>query len=213
MKIVQINTVCSTGSTGKIAVDLYYISNKEHHESFIAYGRGTAPEGIQGYKIGNPFDFGCHVLINFFLGKSGFGSKQVTQRFLRWLGLVQPDLLHLHNLHGFYIHVGMLFEYIKTHNIPVIWTLHDCWPLTGQCAFFEQANCYKWKTACSSCPIYRSDYPYSLFKDNSRQNYILKKSSFTGVKNLTIVTPSNWLADIVKKSFLKEYSITVIPND
>lgn len=212
MKIVQINTVCGTGSTGKITADLYHIANKEHHESFIAYGRGTAPKGIQGFKIGNPLDFGCHVLINFFLGKSGFGSRQVTKRFLRWLDLVQPDLLHLHNLHGFYIHVGILFEYIKTHNIPVVWTLHDCWPMTGQCAFFDQADCYKWKTACSNCPIYRSDYPYSLFKDNSRQNYILKKTSFTGVKNLTIVTPSNWLADIVRQSFLKDYPITVIPN-
>lgn len=212
MKIVQINTVYGTGSTGKIAADLYHIANNQNHNSFIAYGRRTAPEDIHGFKIGNPLDFGCHVLVNFFLGKSGFGSRQVTYRFLKWLDTVQPDILHLHNLHGFYIHVGILFDYIKTNNIPVVWTFHDCWPMTGQCAFFDQVNCCKWKTECSDCPVYRSDYPYSLFKDNSRQNYILKKSSFTGVKNLTIVTPSNWLADIARQSFLKEYPIIVIPN-
>lgn len=212
MKIVQINTVCGTGSTGKIAVDLYHIADQSGNEPIIAYGRGTAPENIQSFKIGNTMDFGHHVLINFFLGKSGFGSKTVTKRFLKWLDKVKPDVLHLHNLHGFYIHVGMLFEYIKAHNIPVVWTLHDCWPLTGQCAHFDYADCDKWQTACHHCPIYRSNYPYSLFRDNSRQNYILKRSSFTGVKNMTIVTPSNWLADIVKKSYLQEYPVKVIPN-
>lgn len=212
MKIVQINTVCNTGSTGKIAADLYYIAEKAGDTPFIAYGRGTAPKEINSFKIGNPIDFMHHVLINFFLGKSGFGSKTVTVRFLKWLDEVKPDVLHLHNLHGFYIHVEMLFEYIKIHHIPTVWTLHDCWPLTGQCAHFDYAGCTKWQTACKHCPIYRSNYPYSLFRDNSRQNYELKKAAFTGVENLTIVTPSNWLADIVKKSFLREYPVMTIPN-
>lgn len=212
MKIVQINTVCGTGSTGKIVVDLYHIAEREGHETYVAYGRGKASADIQGVKIGNIFDFGCHVLINFFLGKSGFGSRKNTRRFLKWLDKIEPDILHLHNLHGFYIHVGLLFDYIKAHNIPVIWTLHDCWPLTGQCAHFDYTNCDKWQTGCYDCPIYRSDYPYSLFRDNSCQNYLLKKNAFTNVKNMTIVTPSHWLADIVKKSYLQEYPVTEIPN-
>lgn len=212
MKIVQINTVCNTGSTGKIAADLYHISEQTGNTPFLAYGRGTAPSEIHSFKIGNMLDFGHHVLINFFLGQSGFGSKTVTKRFLKWLDKIKPDILHLHNLHGFYIHVGMLFEYIKAHRIPVIWTLHDCWPLTGQCAHFDYIECIKWQTACHDCPIYRSNYPYSLFRDNSRQNYKLKKAAFTGVKNMIIVTPSNWLADIVRKSYLQEYPVSVIPN-
>lgn len=212
MKIVQINTVCNTGSTGKIAADLYHIAEQAGHISFFAFGRGTAPTEMQSFKIGNTLDFGTHVLTNFFLGKSGFGSKAVTRRFLKWLDEINPDLLHLHNLHGFYIHVGMLFDYIKAHHIPVTWTLHDCWPLTGQCAYFDYIDCIKWQTACHDCSIYRSNYPYSLFHDNSRQNYILKKAAFTGVKNMTIVTPSNWLADIVQKSYLHEYPVAVIPN-
>lgn len=212
MKIVQINTVCGTGSTGKIAVDLYHLSEQRGYNPFVAYGRGSAPVDVQGYKIGNTLDFGFHVLKNFCFGNSGFGSAVMTRRFLKWLDTIKPDILHLHNLHGFYIHVKMLFEYIKSHHIPVVWTLHDCWPLTGQCAHFDYAGCSKWRTACHHCPIYRSDYPYSLFRDNSRQNFILKKASFTGVKNMTIVTPSNWLADIVKNSFLNEYPVKVIPN-
>jgi len=212
MKIVYVNTVCGTGSTGKITVDLYRIAKQAGHAPFISYGRGSADAALSSYKIGNIIDFGSHVLINFFLGKSGFGSKTVTKRFLKWLDEIKPDLLHLHNLHGFYLHVGMLFEYIKTHNIPVVWTLHDCWPLTGQCAFFDYANCSKWQTTCCNCPIYRSNYPYSLFKDNSKWNFNTKKNVFSSISNLTIVTPSNWLADIVRKSYLSEYPVAVIPN-
>lgn len=212
MKVIQVNTVSHTGSTGKIATALYQITEENGHLPFIAYGRGNAPSDISGYKIGNFFDFGTHVLVNFFQGKSGFGSRYVTQKFLDWLDVKKPDILHLHNLHGFYINVEMLFDYIKQHNIPVVWTLHDCWPLTGQCAYFDYACCEKWKTGCFQCPIYKTEYPYSLFRDNSRNNYITKKSTFTGVQNMVIVTPSNWLAEIVRSSFLKEYAVQVIPN-
>ena len=212
MRIVEINTVNGIGSTGKIAVALYQLAKNENHTPYIAYGRGSSPANIDSYKIGNTLDFGVHVLSNFFLGNSGFASKKNTIKFLHWLDTIQPDILHLHNLHGFYIHVGLLFDYIKQHDIPVIWTLHDCWPFTGQCAYFDYANCDKWKTQCYNCPIYRSDYPYSLFKDNSRQNYKQKKEAFTGVRNMTIVTPSHWLASLVKDSFLKEYPVKVIHN-
>ena len=212
MKIVQINTVCGTGSTGKIAVALYKLSEMEGYHPFIAYGRGNAPSNVRGYKIGNILDFGVHVLSNFFLGNSGFASKTVTKHFLNWLDNIQPDIIHLHNLHGFYLHMELLFDYIKTHNIPTIWTLHDCWSFTGQCAHFDYINCTKWQTNCFDCPIFRSDYPYSLFKDNSRQNYINKRMAFTGVKNMIIVTPSNWLSNLVKISYLKDYQVETIHN-
>lgn len=212
MRIVEINTVNGTGSTGKIAVALYKLAETNGYEPYIAYGRGNSPIGIQSYKIGNIFDFGIHVLSNFFLGNSGFSSKYVTKKFLKWLDTIQPDILHLHNLHGFYIHVEMLFDYIKNHNIPVIMTLHDCWTFTGQCAHFDYTNCKKWKNHCYSCPIFRSDYPYSLFKDNSKQNYILKKAAFTNVTQMQIVTPSNWLTNLVKQSYLKNYPVKTIYN-
>lgn len=212
MKIIQINTVYETGSTGKIAAALYDLARAEGHDAYAAYGRGHVSPDIKSYKISNPVDFSFHVLINFFCGKSGFGSKTVTKRFLKWLDSVHPDILHLHNLHGFYLHVGMFFDYIKSHNLPVIWTLHDCWPMTGQCAFFDQIACEKWKNGCCDCPIYRTQYPYSLFKDNSRENYTVKKEVFTNVKDMTIVTPSKWLAGIVSNSYLKDYPVKVIYN-
>lgn len=212
MRIVQINTVCGTGSTGKIALDLYHLAENAGHTCYFAFGRGTAPADIHSYKIGNFFDFGCHVMLNFFKGKSGFGSNHVTKQFLKWLDQIHPDLLHLHNLHGFYLNIEMLFAYIKANHIKAVWTLHDCWSFTGQCAYFDYAGCSKWITGCHDCPIYRSDYPYSLFCDNSRQNYIQKKAAFTGVKDMTIVTPSSWLASLVRQSYLQEYPVKVIPN-
>ena len=212
MKLVEINTVNGTGSTGKIAISLYKLAESDGNEPYIAYGRGKSPVGIRSFKIGNMADFGIHVLSNFILGNSGFASRVVTKRFLKWLDNIQPDLLHLHNLHGFYIHIGMLFDYIKNRNIPVIMTLHDCWTFTGQCSHFDYISCDKWKKQCFSCPIYRSDYPYSLFRDNSRHNYRNKKEAFSNIPKMIIVTPSNWLSNLVKQSFLKNYYITTIYN-
>ncbi len=212
MRIVEINTVCDTGSTGRIAAGVARIARQRGHEVYFAYGRGHHPEDISGYKIGNRIDFVFHVLLNFFKGKSGFGSKLVTKRFIGWLDYIQPDVIHLHNLHGFYIHVGMLFEYIKRHDIRVIWTLHDCWPFTGQCAYFDYAECDKWKDGCYDCPIYRTNYPYSLFCDNSKANYQKKKELFAGVSRLLIVTPSSWLNSLVRESFLGDYDSRIINN-
>ncbi len=212
MKILEINTVCDKGSTGRIAAGVARCASAAGHEVFFAYGRGNHPEDICGYRIGNPIDFACHVLINFFGGKSGFGSRFVTRKFLKWVDGIQPDVIHLHNLHGFYIHVGILFDYIKKKGIPVIWTLHDCWPFTGQCAHFDYAGCERWREGCHDCPIYRTDYPYSLFSDSSRQNYLVKKSLFTCVNTMVVVTPSMWLEKLVRESFLKDYEVRTINN-
>lgn len=212
MKILIINTVYGTGSTGRICAHLYEYAKKSGHLPYIGYGRNEGPDGTNSFKIGNHSDFFLHVLSNFFHGNSGFASAGVTRKFLKWIDLIHPDLIHLHNIHGFYLNVPLLFEYIKARDIPVIWTLHDCWPLTGQCAYFDYAGCDKWKTQCHHCPQFRTSYPYSLFKDNSRQNYLNKRNAFLGVPRLTIVTPSKWLAGLVSQSFLAGYQTRVIPN-
>ncbi len=212
MRILELNTVCDTGSTGRIAAEVARLAKQRGHDVWFAYGRGTHPSDIQGYKIGNRIDFICHVFLNFVRGKSGFGSRLVTKRFLRWLDTIRPDIIHIHNLHGFYIHIGVLFEYIKVNDISVVWTLHDCWSFTGQCAFFDYVGCDKWKVGCYKCPIYRTEYPYSLFCDNSKENYYEKRKAFTGVNNLIVVTPSKWISDLVKDSFLKEYEVRIINN-
>lgn len=212
MKIVQVNTVCGSGSVGRIVVDLYKIAEDAGMECLAAYGRGTAPAGISGYLIGSRTDFYCHVLRNFFRGESGFGSKGATERFIKWLKTQKPDVIHLHNIHGFYLQVERLFAYLKETEVKVIWTLHDCWPFTGHCAYFDYAGCGKWKEGCHHCAQHVRAYPYAIFRDNSKQAYLDKKRAFTGVKNLIVVTPSEWLERLVKQSFLREYDVRVIPN-
>lgn len=212
MKIVQVNTVCSTGSTGRICTALYQLAEDLDFTAYIAYGRGTSPKEINSYKIGSKPDFYFHVLRNFFRGESGFGSSRQTIKFINWIREVQPDIIHLHNIHGFYLNIEILFDYLKNCNIPVIWTLHDCWSFTGHCAYFSYVKCNKWLDGCHSCPQYRNSYPYSIFKDNSKDSYLRKKEAFTNVPNLTLVTPSKWLHELVMRSFLKNYPCTVIPN-
>ena len=212
MKIVQINTVCGKGSVGRITVDLYHVLENAKEEPLIAYGRDKAPEGMNTYKIGTKFDFYIHVLGNFFTGKNGFFSKKQTLKLIQWLEKEKPDVIHLHNIHGFYLQVELLFSYLKEHNIPVVWTFHDCYPFTGHCAYFDYAGCDKWKTECDVCKYHAEVYPYALFKDNAKWSYYVKKAAFTGHENLTIVTPSTWLSELVKQSFLKEYPVRIIPN-
>lgn len=212
MKIAQINTVCGNGSVGRITVDIYHALKKSGHEGKIYYGRRTAPETAETEKIGTNLDMGIHVLSTFVTGTHGFNSKGQTRKLIEGLKAYDPDLIHIHNIHGFYLNVEMLFAYFKECGKPIIWTLHDCWSFTGHCAYFDFVACDQWKTECKSCPQYRNSYPYALFKDGCQENYARKRKAFQGVKGLTIVTPSRWLGELVKESYLKEYPVKVIPN-
>lgn len=212
MKILQINTVCGSGSVGRITVDIVHALEAQGDEGRIAYGRRTAPEGVPAFKFGSSLDMGVHVLHTFFAGTHGFASTGQTRKLIAKIREYDPDIIHLHNIHGFYLDVEALFSYLKEAGKPVVWTLHDCWSFTGHCAHFDYIGCEKWKTQCEHCPQYRSVYPYALFKDNSRENYQRKKAAFTGVPSLTVVTPSAWLASKVRESYLKEYPVRVVPN-
>lgn len=211
MKILQINSVCGVGSTGRIATDLYKVIEEAGHECVIAYGRGTAPEGIKTIKIGTNFDNYMHVAKTRIFDKHGFGSTKATKEFIKKVEEYNPDVIHLHNIHGYYINIEILFEYLKRANKKVIWTLHDCWSFTGHCAYFDYVGCDKWKNGCKECPQ-KKEYPNSLLIDNSEWNFNKKKDIFTGVRDLTIVTPSKWLARLVKESYLSEYKVKVINN-
>lgn len=211
MKVLQINSVCGYGSTGRIATDIYKVLEEQGHECLIAYGRGTAPKGINSIKIGINLDNYIHVAKTRLLDKHGFSSTKATKEFIKKVKEYNPDVIHLHNIHGYYINIELLFNYLKEANKPVIWTLHDCWAFTGHCAYFDYVGCNKWKIGCNKCPQ-KSSYPESLFIDNSKYNYEKKKELFSGIKNMTIVTPSKWLANLVKESFLKEYDVKVINN-
>lgn len=211
MKVLQINSVCGVGSTGRIATDLYKVLEEQGHQCIIAYGRGTAPDGIKTIKIGTDFDNYIHVAKTRIFDKHGFGSTRATKEFIKRIEEYNPDVIHLHNIHGYYINIEILFEYLKKANKKVVWTLHDCWAFTGHCTYFDYVGCSKWKGECSKCPQ-KKEYPNSLVIDNSKRNFKKKKKLFTGVKDLTIVTPSKWLAGLVRESYLSEYNLEVINN-
>ena len=123
----------------------------------------------------------------------GLGSKNVTEKFVKEISCINPDIVHLHNIHGYYMNYPVLFNCLEQLDIPVVWTFHDCWPFTGHCSYFDSVGCEKWKIECHSCPKTKA-YPKSLFLDNSRDNFISKKKFFTSLEKMHVVTPSNWLA-------------------
>ena len=213
MKILMINSVCGIRSTGRICTDLADVLTAQGHECKIAYGRETVPEKYKKYavRIGNDLDVNMHALKSRAFDNAGFGSRRVTERFIKWVIQFDPDIIHLHNIHGYYINIEVLFDYLRTCGKKIIWTLHDCWSFTGHCSYFDFAQCSKWITKCGKC-IQKKEYPESIWIDRSAKNYIRKQQLFTNIDNLVIVTPSQWLASLVKKSFLTEYPIRIIHN-
>lgn len=214
MKILQINSVCGIRSTGRICTDIADLLNTNGHECKIAYGRNVLPDcyNFLGVKIGTKLDVFLHLIITRIFDRTGFGSKRSTKKFLKWVEEYNPDVIHIHNLHGYYIHIGLLFNYIKKYNKPVVWTLHDCWAFTGHCSHFDYINCQKWSTGgCFSCPK-KHNYPSSFVFDNSKSNFKRKQEIFSNVQNMTVVAPSKWLGGLVEKSYLHNYPIKVIKN-
>ncbi len=211
MRILQINSVWGIGSTGRIASGIHDMLLNKGHESYIAYGRDVPRKSDTYIKIGSNLDNYIHFALTRIFDKHGFGSCKATKNFIKKIAHLDPDIIHLHNIHGYYLNIKYIFNYLKESGKPVVWTLHDCWSFTGHCAYFDYIGCNKWKIGCYDCPEKRS-YPASIFFDSSRSNYQEKKEIFTGVKNLTIVTPSKWLAGLVKQSFFKEYPVKVIYN-
>lgn len=214
MRILLINT-SNFGSTGNIMLDIgkTVAESGKNNSSYylVAKSRSNLKKHINNrFFIGTIFERNLHLLLSYITGLSGCFSRVSTKSALNKFKNNPPDIIHLHNLHNCYINLPLLFRYIKKHNIRVVWTLHDCWSFTGHCPHFDMIGCDKWTTGCFKCPQYR-EYPQSLF-DNSKFMYSLKKKWFTGVKNMTVVTPSKWLASLVKQSYLKDYPVKVINN-
>ena len=211
MKVFLINSDSGYGSTGRITNDLSRAIIENGSEVRIGYGRDCTEDLPYNIKIGSKLHVYLHVLKTRLFDLQGFGSKKVTKSFLRKVKKFQPDIIHLHNIHGSYINIELLFEFIKENKIPTIWTLHDCWSFTGHCSYYSNVNCYKWETMCYDC-VQKKCYPASILVDNSTNNFKHKKEIFNGVQNLTITTVSQWLKDEVSRSFLSNYIIRVIPN-
>lgn len=211
MKIVEINTVC-VGSTGNIMLQVAQLAQKKGHQAYAFFRAWHLRYSVDDFQQQVGF-FGenvLHRIVAPILGCEGILSYFGTKQMVKKLKKINPDVIHLHNLHGFYINLPMLFKYIKKNNIKVVWTLHDCWAFTGHCPHFTFVGCDKWKTGCHHCPQPRV-YP-KMYLDTSKWMYKKKKQWFTGIRDITIVTPSQWLADLVKQSFLKEYPVKVIHN-
>ena len=207
-KLVQINVVCN-GSTGRIMTQIQQKAEKQGWETYCFYGRGK-PSNDRCYRISNKLDILWSAFLTRFLGKHGYGCKRATKRLVKQLEAINPDIIQLHNIHGYYLHLETLFYYLKKCNKKIIWTLHDCWAFTGHCAHFTMKKCDKWQTQCQCC-IQKNMYPKSYI-DTSKSEYQKKKEIFTKINNLEIVVPSIWLSNLVKKSFLKEYPVHVIYN-
>lgn len=207
MKIVQINATCSVGSTGKICEEIGNLLDERGDESYVYYVSGES--GYHGaVKYMTPKELKSASLKSRVLGNWGFNSKKATERLINDLDRLSPDIVHLHNIHGHNCDLGSLLGFLKEKNKKVIWTFHDCWAFTGYCMHFDMIGCDKWKTECSRCPQKKE---YSWFLDRSRELFDKKKSLLNGM-DLTIVTPSRWLSEQVKESFLSEYKRSVIPN-
>lgn len=211
MKIIQINSVCGYGSTGRIVTDLYEMIESQGAECLAIYGRGDSPKGINAIKVSSNFDNKIHGIRTRLTGRHGFGSASATKKLIDIVRKDPPDIIHLHNIHGYYLNIEILFRYLKEVDIPVVWTLHDCWSFTGHCSHFDYIGCQRWKKKCYHCPQ-KSQYPKSILFDSSLRNYEQKKYLFTSLKRLQIVTPSVWLQGMVQQSFLKKCPVKVIYN-
>jgi len=209
-KILSINST-SRGSTGRIMCQITRLAREAGYDAHMAHARGEELSDEKSIKIGRKVDIYWHGLVTRVSGKHGFSSKRATKIFLKKVDEIEPNLIHLHNIHGYYLNIELLFRYIKAKRIPVIWTFHDCWAFTGHCAHFDYVGCDKWKTGCHKCPQLKM-YPRSLFFDHSEESYWKKKELFENVENMTIVTPSKWLSDLVGQSFLKHYETAIINN-
>jgi glycosyltransferase involved in cell wall biosynthesis len=210
-KLLQINSVINSGSTGRIAEEIGQTAIAAGWESYIAYGRNERPSSSNLIKIGTDKDVKLHGLQTRLFDRHGLSSRKATSDFIKQIDNIKPDIVHLHNIHGYYINIEVLFHYLKNANVPVVWTFHDCWPITGHCSYFSYVGCEKWKSQCFECPQ-KSGYPASYFIDRSKKNYILKKELFNSLPNLTLVPVSQWLSGVLEESFLQNYPIKVINN-
>lgn len=211
MKVLLINMAYGAGSTGKIIADIMDMLKKNGNDVKALYGTGEQSHNTDAVKVSGKLGYYFHNAASRLTDHAGLYSWAATRKIIREIKAFQPDLIHLHTLHGFYVNYEMLFRFLKEADIPVVWTLHDCWAFTGHCTHFSQAKCTQWQTECRDCKLLRR-YPQCYGRGDVRRNFLRKKRAFTGVKNLTITTPSRWLANQVSRSFLRDYPRTVIPN-
>lgn len=211
MKILLINTFIGVSSTGNLTFEIYKNNLKKGDKCVIAYGREDRKKCENKYQISNKFDYSLHAVLTRITDLNGCGSIFTTKRFIKFINEFAPDVIHLHNIHGYYVNMKILFEYIAAKDIPVVWTFHDCWPFTGHCPYYSNINCERWKTGCYQCPK-KGQHPASYLLDNSSYNYKMKKKLFHLPRKMVITPVSEWLSKQVRESFLKDVEIETVYN-
>lgn len=210
--LLQIGSSLNCGAPGKIAEQIGMLAMSRGWDVYMAHGvRHSNPSQLKTIPMVTPHEERVHALYSLLLDRHGLGPDGKTKKLVEWIKEHKPDVIHLHNIHGYFLNYKTLFDYLVTTDIPVVWTLHDCWPFTGHCAYFDSADCLRWKNGCYDCPL-RKDYPKSMFIDRSKKNYELKKRLFTGLRNCVMVPVSGWLGNITKESFMGTYPVHVIHN-
>ena len=207
MKTVQLNVTCGVGSTGKICLAVSELLWDKGIENYVLFSEGDS-DYKYGVKYADKLEIKLEALKSRAFGNYGFNSKKLTERLISKLDEIEPDIVHLHNLHGHGCNLEMLFNYFKEKKIKLFWTFHDCWAFTGYCPHYDMIGCDKWQEQCSDCP---QKGAYSFFFDKSDKLYTKKQKLFSDL-DLTIITPSRWLESQVKKSFLRKYPVKVINN-
>lgn len=216
-KLLQINPVIRLNtSTGRIMQEIGELVMQHGWESYIAYSKGR--DGIKPCQsklipVGNRWSVGYHGMMTRLFDYHGLASDGATRQFIREIEQLQPDIIHIHNIHGYFLNYRILFEYLSQCHIPVVWTIHDCWLYTGHCYYYSFAGCSKWKTGCRECPQQRK-FPTSLLFDRSQQNFADKRAAFTSMPEdkLVIVPVSEWIRNEMQSSFFKDYPFRVIHN-
>jgi glycosyltransferase involved in cell wall biosynthesis len=209
-KVLQINSCVALYSTGQLVENIGKVALSNGWLSYIAYGRAAKTSKSQIIRIGKNFDVYFHAIKSKIFDAHGLGSKRATKALIAKIKKIKPDIIQLHNIHGYYLNYEIFFNFLNEANIPIVWSLHDCWAFTGHCSHFALIECNKWETECNNCPL-TSSYPSSII-DKSTNNYILKKKLFTSNKNITIVSASEWLGGMIRKSYLSKYPLRIIPN-
>ena len=211
MKLIQINTVCNT-STGRIMGDIQREAMHRGYDALSLLGRRKPFADLSCAKYGGFFSFWLHVAVNTLFDRQGFASVWHTKRMVQRIRKEAPDIIHLHNLHGYYLNLPILFRYLhEEYKGRIFWTFHDCWPFTGHCPYFTMVGCQRWKSGCAHCPN-RKNYPGSFLVDASARNYAYKKKIFNGFQDLTVIVPSRWMQELVAESFMKNYPCEVVFN-
>lgn len=210
--LLQINTTLNSGSTGRIVEQISSLAESKGWNCYIAHGgRYVNKSCFKTIKISTKLDNLIHAFLGEFFGLHGLGSYFATKRFIKIVKKIKPDVIHLQNIHGYYLNIKVLFNYLAGADIPVVWTLHDCWAFTGHCTHFEKDGCYKWKTECDDCQLLLAQYK-SRFVDRSKKNFNMKKMIYSKQKKMTIIPVSHWLGNFVSQSILKQHNIQVINN-